>query len=119
MPDDFSIILPGVVFFIEPLKQMCIVFLHTSWVWAGASNHSVTYELMSLALCCSHLGGSVLTRRLLAQLIAICIALLVSQHCLCDISLFFSPFLALLSLPDSHSWLAFWGRGIRQCLVCD
>lgn len=82
------------------------------------SNHSVTFELMSLALEYSHLGGLVLTQRLLVQLIAICIALLVSQHCLCDISIFFSFFSLALSL-----WLRLvpriLGRGIRQCLVCD
>lgn len=44
------------------------------------------------ALGNSHLAGLVLTRRLLVELIAICIALLVSQLCLGDISVLFPPF---------------------------
>lgn len=45
---------------------------------------AVTFELLIPLLGKSH-RVSVLTERLLVGLIAICIALLVSQHCLCDI----------------------------------
>lgn len=86
--------------------------------WAVTSNQSVTFELMSLALEYSHLGGLVLTRRLLVQLIAICIALLVSQHCLRDISIFF-PFSLSLCLSGSVLFLAFWGEELDSvwCVI--
>lgn len=57
--------------------------------WALTSNHRMTFELMSQPQQYSHLGDLVLTQGLLVQLIAICIALLVSFLCLCDISIFF------------------------------
>lgn len=89
------------------------------WHGAVTSNQSMTFELMSLALEYSHLGGLVLTQRLLVQLIAICIALLVSQHCLRDISIFF-PFSLLLCLSQgSVLFLAFWGEELDSvwCVI--
>lgn len=64
------------------------------------------------ALGNSHLAGLVLTRRLLVELIAICIALLVSQLCLGDISVLsprFFPFLAP-SLRLCLLFVTFWGE---------
>lgn len=79
----------------------------------------ITEWLMSLALRYSHLVGLVLTQRLLVQLIAICIALLVSQHCLCDISIFFFFLFSLPLSPLLRLVPCILGRRIRQCLVCD
>lgn len=76
---------------------------------AVTSNHSVTFEPMSPVPWYSQSGVLELTQRWLVQLIAICIALLVSQHCLRDISVFFfSP--VSLRLSGSILFLAFWGE---------
>lgn len=87
-----------------------------SSVWAVTSNHGVTFELVSPAPGYSHLGSSVLTRRLLVQLIAICIALLISQHCLCDISISFS-LSGCVSLARAPP--AFWGEELDSvwCVI--
>ena len=95
-------------------------FCSTAWLIGSnwTSNHGLTCDLMSLALGSSHLGVLVLIQRLLAQLIAICIALLVSQHCLCDILIFFF-FLPSFCLAGFWLLSCILGRGIRRCLVCD
>lgn len=98
----------------RPVAQKCVACR----LWPPVTG--VTFELLSLVLGDSQLGSLVLTQRLLVQLIAICIALLVSQHCLRDISVFFT----LFSSPCSVSLrlrlvLRILGRRIRQCLACD
>lgn len=96
------------------------------------SNHGVTFELAGPgAGGYSHLGVLVLTQRLLVQLIAICIALLVSRLCLCDISIFFSPFsffffcffssspASCLSPAPPSRLRAFWGEELDSvwCVI--
>ena len=116
-----------------PLFMQTLVPLHLGHNYNPLTLKRVTYRLglwppitawplnwWARRLGYSHLGGSVLTRRLLVQLIAICIALLVSQHCLRDISVFSPLFSASLWVSGSVLFLTFRARGgIRQCLVCD
>lgn len=116
-----------------PLFMQTLVPLHLGHNYNPLALKRVTYRLgqwppitawplnsWARRLGYSHLGGSVLTQRLLVQLIAICIALLVSQHCLRDISVFSPFFSPSLWVSSSVLFLTFRARGgIRQCLVCD
>lgn len=118
---------------VTPLFMQTLVPLHLGHNYNPLALKRVTYRLgrwppitawplnsWARRLGYSHLGGSVLTQRLLVQLIAICIALLVSQHCLRDISVFSPFFSPSLWVSSSVLFLTFRARGgIRQCLVCD